>query len=909
VNGKHRYSKFVLSIFSLLIITSTAHVAGENYSQQPHDWVKPGENVLPNQIYIKILQSNIPLKIQDIDGIAFTGISSLDAVADAFGVFKIRKAFILQQKVMDNPLAPDLDRWYIAHFPEDYGLLNIYQAYSECPEVEFPECSVIYKTCFTPNDPQFHRQWHLVHCGFPAAWDVSHGSEEIIVGIIDSGIDMEHEVAGSEDIHEDLRDNIWVNPGEDINGDGVITFDEWDERDNDENGYVDDFFGWDFVGEHNWPDDPNAPDYTHGTHVASDVSAVTNNEIGVAGTGFSCKVMVAGVASRQYRDRMENIEPAIIYCSSNGAKIINLSFGAFNPVNRIQREAIEFAQNEGSIIFAAAGNHTTYDHRGLNHHVYPCAYDGVIGVAASDSRDRKADFSNWGDYIDLVAPGLNVLGCWGRGDYSDRQGTSFSSPLAAGLGALMLSIMPDLTSEELLERMQATATDISDLNEDYPGVQYRINADFLLNSTHPKFEVIEWEIQELEGDNDRRIERHERVTLQMTICNIPGFTDASNVSYQIQTDDPVIRFERNSGVIGDLGGGDSFEISADQAPIFRVTWCHPHYSTLNLTVTSDEGWDSIIEFPLTIGSPYYLLIDDDGGGAIETYYIADLAVDSFVHDTWDIEDDRHPDQDWFNEFEIVIWETGNARNALSEDEISLLEGYLDSGGALILIGQYIGNDHGDSEFFSDYLHVRHLEDDGGEPQINGVEGNPISDGQIFLLFGDTGAGNDDSPSTMEPLEGAETLFTYRNLDATAVVYYENDTYKIIYMGFALEAASGIANTTQRHEFFEVALNYLYEVGVNEPPAANYPRVYDLSEPWPNPFNNTVNVKVNIPFRSKFQIEVLDINGRIVKVLYDGFHSSGEYDFIWDAMNTSAGEYFFRMSWEGGSVVRKMILLK
>jgi len=912
MSNLHQFRQFSVILFFALITAASLFITDIGYSKtlpNDQDWIIPGKNVKTDQLYIKIHPLHTPLNVKDYDGIAFTGISSLDAVADAFGVYRLEKAFILPAKVMDNPLAPVLDCWYGVHFPSDYDLFDIKKTYNACPEVEIAEFSSIYKTCFTPNDPQFHRQWHLEHCGFPAAWDVSHGSEDVIVGIIDSGIDMELDEYGSQDIHEDLRDNIWVNPGEDLNGDGIITLDDWDELDNDENGYINDFFGWDFIDDDNWPDDYEAPDFTHGTHIASDVSAVTNNGIGVAGAGFSCKVMVAGCNSRQYPGHIENTEPAIVYCSSNGARIINLSYGSFNPENQFSREAIEFAQYEGSIIFAAAGNDTTRDHRELDEHYYPCAYDGVIGVASSDSRDLKVDFSNWGDYIDLVAPGLNVRGCWGRGGYSSRPGTSVSSPMAAGLGALMLSVMPDLTGEELLERMQATATDISNLNEDYLGIRYRINADLLLNSTHPGFEVAEWSIYELEGDGDGRAERHERVAIPLTISNIAGYVDAINAHYLLQTDDPTIRIEREQENIGNLASGDRFEIGIEQAPIFHVTWCHPHYSSFNLTVTSDEEWEIVFELPLTIGQPYYLLVDDDGGDDIDSYYEADLDVHPFVHDTWNIENDRFPDQDWLNEFQIVIWETGNAREALSNDEIALIERYLNNGGTLILIGQYIGVDHGDSEFFPDYLHVRHLDDNGGGPWVDGIEGNPISDGHSFLLYGATGAGNNDSTSTMEPLDDAEALFMYRDFDVAGAVFYANDTYKVIYMGFAFEAASGLGGSSERHEFIETALNHLFPVDVDETPGVELPEAFSLSKPWPNPFNATVEVKVDAPVSGHFRLEVIDVTGRQISSLHSGNHYAGSHNFTWNAHNVTTGEYFFHLSWNDGSIIQKMVLVK
>ncbi len=874
-------------------------------------WMKPGENVEAGQVYLKIAAAESPLKIEVRRGVAVTGIPSLDAVADMFGVYRIEKAFVLPKWVMDNPKAPDLNRVYIIYFSEQFGLSDIINAYQDCPEVEFAEFVSLNKLFYEPDDPRFRGQWHLTHCGFPAAWDVSRGSDDVVIGIVDSGIDMDAHDNHDMTIHEDLEANLWINWGEDFTGDGRIDLDDWNGCDDDENGYPDDFYGWDFTGRDNWPNDEWGVEGGHGSHVAGIVSAVTDNGTGVASAGFGCKLMITGNYARNNPDNIQNGYQGITYCASNGADIINISWGSDSRSNRVERDVIQFALGEGCAIFAGVGNDTTYDSFQRQTHFYPAAYHGVIGVGASNENDRKAYFSNWGDYTDLVAPGVSILSCWPHNTYRSTQGTSMSSPLAAGLGALMLSTVPELTADELLERMQLTGVDIQERNEDYPGIRYRINADYLLNSTHPHFELDDWSIEEWDGDHDGRVEPCEHILIHMTVSNHSGFADGHNVTFTLENDDPYIMLQRAQGNLGFIGSGSRRVVWNNEVPIFYVRWnSPPHYTTFTLTLNSDEGFASRFQLPLTVGQPLYLLVDDDDGTNYETYYISDFDELGLVYDLWSIADDGPLEIDRMGDYCFVVWETGTARQPLSQAEQDLLAGYLNRGGrSLLLSSQYIGDDNGDGRFFRDYLHAQHGDDSTGDPQLSGVGGHPITDGMSLLMIGGSGANDNQSPSSMEALDGAQAIFTYNRSGQVAGLYWANDTYQVIYLGFALEAASGLGGTTTRAEFLDHALGHFYAVEVEETSPERVPVDYSLEAPHPDPFNSTVTIGVSVPENGDYSLEVLDISGRLVDVLHRGYGTAGVYKLSWNAGRSPAGVYLFRLCWKGGSRLRKAVLVK
>ena len=872
----------------------------------------PYEPVL-GRIYIQILPAFAPLTPTLLGDIAYTGISSLDAVADRYGVTEIRKAFRMKS-TPTNPKMPDLSRYYIAFFPEAFPPAELVDAYNRCPELEDAEAIPVQKKLYVPNDTRYNQQWHLDHCGFPGAWDVSHGGgADAIIGIVDSGIDMDADEQGIGTIHPDLEANLWINPGEDINNDGVIDPDDWNGRDDDDNGYVDDFYGWDITGRDNWPDDPWGRRNGHGTHVAGIASAVTDNDAGVSGAGFNCKLMIAGCYDSRTDSMIVNADQGIEYCVDNGASAINLSYGHFGRSSAAERQVINYALTNNVSVFAGAGNDNAEDLDQDDQHFYPCAYNGVIGVGASDERDLKSYFSNYGDFTDLIAPGETILSTFPRGEYEYLQGTSMSSPLACGLGALLLSVKPDLEPDQVQEWMQRTAVDISENNPDYPGIIYRIDADFLLNSTHPEYAVSEWTVDEANGNHNGWYDPNETVYIGFTLANAAGYFDATSVIVRLENNDSLISIGRGEAALGDLVNGNQVVLSGDSRLSFTVDGNSvPHYSTFTVIVTSGEGWIYTTPLELTIGHPFYLLVDDDDGDAFQNFYKADFDSLQIVHDSLSVGIDGLPDQNDLNGYDFVVWETGNARNALPAEKQELLAGFLNQRGCLLLSGQFIGDDHGGDPFFADYLHARHVSDNTGKREAFGITGNPISDGMNLLLQGSGGGSNSTSPSSMEPLDGAVPLLYYgtpADPGEIAAISYEGQDFNVVYCGFALEAVSGGHSTTLRREFIRKVF-HRFTLGVDEEGSSRpVPAGFELCKPYPNPFNAVTSIQVRVPQSGAYRLEVIDLKGRRIALLHNGNDAAGIQDYCWDGSNATAGIYFFRLGWDGGTLIQKAALIK
>ena len=278
-----------------------------------------------------------------------------------------------------------------------------------------------------PNDPFMTRLWGLDNLGQTVnwsagapdadidareAWSVSTGSPDVVVAVIDTGVEL---------AHPDLAANIWVNEGEDCPGCRT------NGTDDDGNGYVDDWRGWDFVNGDNNPTD----DMGHGTHVSGTIAAVGNNGLGVAGVTWSTKIMPLKFLSAAGTGTVADAISAILYANANGAAILNSSWGG-DEFSQALLDAIEQTDANGALFVAAAGN--SYVNTDLEPN-YPSDYEAenVVSVGATDQFDRRAWFSNYGTRtVDLGAPGTNIYSAWLGGSYRFQDGTSMATPHVAG---------------------------------------------------------------------------------------------------------------------------------------------------------------------------------------------------------------------------------------------------------------------------------------------------------------------------------------------------------------------------------------------------------------------------------------------------------------------------------------------
>ena len=308
-----------------------------------------------------------------------------------------------------------------------------------------------------PNDPHFSKQWALQNTGqnvcpegnsthATQVWDIQKDCGEVVIGIIDSGIDW---------THEDLVDNIWQNLAEDADGDGhtlekignewVLDPGDLNGMDEDGNGYPDDLIGWDFVNDDNNPMD----DEGHGTHVAGIIGAKSNNSVGVAGICWESQLLALKGLNEQGTGFVSILLKALDYALEKGVKISNNSWTLLGNDNRALYEAIQTAEKAGHLFVAASGNNSQNIDQDL---VYPASYDlpNILTVSASNCKDQPIELTNYGiQSVDIFAPGEGIFSTALNQQYEYKSGTSMAAPFVTGAAALILQANPQFTYEAL----------------------------------------------------------------------------------------------------------------------------------------------------------------------------------------------------------------------------------------------------------------------------------------------------------------------------------------------------------------------------------------------------------------------------------------------------------------------------
>ncbi len=300
-----------------------------------------------------------------------------------------------------------------------------------------------------PNDPQLVSQWAIGNMNLPKAWEVTTGSEEVIIAVIDSGIDIDH---------EDLHQNIWMNQNE---VGGIDGFDD------DNNGCIDDIYGCDTAENDGDPRPGQGSNAAHGTHVAGIAAARGNNGKGISGASWNSKIMaIKGFPDFGQYARISDLLDGVYYAVNNGAHIINASWGSGYQPGQAEIDAFQYALDNNVLPIVAAGNEAL-----VAQFTTPAGIPGVFTVGSINSSDELSQFSNYGSAVDILAPGGDsAYGSYGReefilstypediGGYGLLKGTSMAAPFVAGVAALVKSMNMDLSARDIMQILVESAT-------------------------------------------------------------------------------------------------------------------------------------------------------------------------------------------------------------------------------------------------------------------------------------------------------------------------------------------------------------------------------------------------------------------------------------------------------------------
>jgi hypothetical protein len=498
------------------------------------------------------------------------GIMSIDSILTKFKTDFIEPTFKLNETLppkvtayiqKNKPEIPDISRIYTVKVPDVINVQSLLRELNNNPNIEYAELVPMDYLLEVPNDTLYSFCQHLPQIMAEEAWALFKGEQSdstVIIGICDTGTNYNH---------EDLFGNLWQNLAEDANDNGTVMI--WDDSlkkyvfdpgdvngiDDDGNGYIDDFIGWDFVEDYDMDTQGNNPDdyNNHGTHVAGITSGVTNNKLGIASASWNVKYLPTSHSSPNFNNILRGFE-GIVYLAQMGCDVINCSWGG-GGYSQTGADAISYASSIGSIVVCAAGNSNSYED------FYPSAYPKVISVSSVASSDKKAGYSNYGRCVDISAPGGDnsvdggIMSCVKNGGYMKFQGTSMASPVAASVIGYLKAYRPNWTNEQIITQIIGSADYIDTLNPKYINMlgSGRVNAYRALTETNiniPKTLKLGLMTvnsnDEISGNGNKAIEPGENIRLSFLIRNYALLTGSENTKLTITTNDEDITIINNS---------------------------------------------------------------------------------------------------------------------------------------------------------------------------------------------------------------------------------------------------------------------------------------------------------------------------------------------------------------------------
>ena len=445
----------------------------------------------------------------------------------------------------DNP-AVSLSRVAVIEASSARNLSVLAKKISALPFVEYAELMPARYLCFTPNDSLYAEigQYYIKNTKATDAWDQLTGTEKVVISVVDTGVDY---------LHEDLKDVVYTNPGEmgmDADGKDKKT----NKIDDDNNGYVDDWHGWDFAGATTGSPQDNdpIPGYMHGTHCAGIVGAAVNNRKGIAGMCHRASILAVKIGTNNAA--LIRSYEGIAYSAGMGAPIISCSWGG-GAGSQAEQEVVNAATKLGSLVVVAAGND------GVSDLFYPAAYQNVLAVSAVGRNDAKANFSNYGAHVGISAPGVFILSTVPGNGYDNSDGTSMATPCVAGAAGLVKLKYPNYSPAQISALLRASADPVETKTGNrntawmYLMGSGRVNALKAITTTSARFaQVLEVDVKDADGDG--AFDLGNTITIKPRIQNVLSELKNVTVKMAVTTPGTGITLNQTATTLGVMGSSD-----------------------------------------------------------------------------------------------------------------------------------------------------------------------------------------------------------------------------------------------------------------------------------------------------------------------------------------------------------------
>ncbi len=503
--------------------------------------VKPGQFRLPAGVtQSDMIPGTIIFKLKPeyraaarVDGVSVQQLNSSLNIIGAQSVVKMfpEKTAPTTERNAQGLKMVDLSLIYEVSYSSGMHIEKAVNAILSTGIVEFAEPKYLPKLFFTPNDPLINQQYHLGRIQAFAGWDISQGSANVVIGITDTGTDIDH---------PDLEPNLKYNLNDPVNG-----------IDDDGDGYIDNWRGWD-LGEND--NNPSVNASNHGSHVSGCAVGTTNNGTGGAAPGFNCKYLPVKISNAS--GSLTKAYEGIVYAADMGCDIINCSWGGAGG-GAFGQTIIDYATiNQDALVIAASGNDNS------ENAFFPASYRYVISVASTGTTDARSSFSNYGANIDVCAPGANIYAAQSNNTYATQSGTSMASPVAAGVAGIIKSHFPGFTALQVGEQLRVTCDNIYGVAANAAFANKlgsgRVNMFRALTESSPSVRMYNLDITD---NNDNAFVAGDTIRVSGDITNYLAAT--SNLDITITSTSTWINIIDNNTFVGVLGTLSTTDNNAD----------------------------------------------------------------------------------------------------------------------------------------------------------------------------------------------------------------------------------------------------------------------------------------------------------------------------------------------------------